>query len=547
MSTQAAAEHSILRSSAIMAAGTVVSRVTGFLRTAVLAFALGTTALADAYNTANNIPNIVYELLLGGILTSVVVPLIVRARRRDADGGQAYEQRFLTLVTIALFVCTVAAVAAAGPIISVYARSFTPDQREVAVSLAHFFIPQIFFYGVGALAGAFLQSRGRFAAPMWTPVLNNLVVIAVGATFLAVTHGGVSPATITPGEIRLLGIGTTAGIVVQTLTLVPSLRAVGFRLRLRADFLRIGLSEVARIGAWILAYVLTNQLGLLVVTRLATSAGVQARHAELGYGAGYTPYVYAFLLFSLPHAIVAVSIITALLPRMSGHADEGRLDLVRDDFSSGLRLAAVLIVPAAVGFLALGPQIAVVLFAHLRTTVPDAVFIGYVLSAFGCGLVFFSTFQLMLRVFYALRDTRTPALINVCSTAVNIALDVVFFLTLPTGWIVVGLGFAYGMSYIVGAGLSGLVLRRRLGRLDGRHIAATLGKLAAAVVPGGVFAYAMGLAFTQTFGTETITSALAIVVGVAGGGLLYVLIARRLGVAELDTVTRMLTRKVAAR
>lgn len=542
-----ASETSLLHSSKVMALGTIASRVTGFCKTAVLVFALGTRTLGDAYTIANNIPNIVYELLLGGILTSVVVPLLVRARSRDADRGEAYEQRLFTLVACVLFVCTAAAVIAAGPIIALFTKDFTPAQRDLAVTLARFFLPQIFFYGVGAMAGAVLNTRGRFAAPMWTPVLNNLVVIAVGVLFLAVTRGGVSPDTITPAEVQLLGLGTTAGIVAQTVALLPSLRAVGFRWRLRFDFANAGLGEVGRIGAWILAYVVTNQLGIVVITNLATAAGARARAEAFGYGAGYAPYYYAFILFSLPHAIVGVSVITALLPRMSGHAEERRFDLVREDFSSGLRLASVLIVPAAVVFIALGPEISVLLFAHLRTSVSDAVYIGYVLSAFGVGLVAFSVFQLMLRVFYALRDTRTPALVNLCSTTVNIAVDVIFFFVLPAGWVVVGLGLGFAASYFVAAAICGLVLRRRLGGLDGRRVVGTIGCLLVAAVPGGIFAYAMGLGFTQVFGINTVTSLLSVVTGVTIGGVLYVLVTARLRIVEVDTMFGLLRRRAGSR
>lgn len=539
----AVTDRSLVRSSTVMAIGTVASRVTGFAKTAILAFALGTQALGDAYNAANNIPNVVYELLLGGVLTSVFVPILVRARRRDADGGVAYEQRLFTLIVLALLVFTAAAVAAAGPLIALYARDFTDAQQELAVTLARFFLPQIAFYGISALARASLNTRGHFAAPMWTPVLNNVVVVGVATVFLVITSGGVSPDTITAGEARLLGIGTTMGIVVQTVALIPALRAVGFRWRPRLDLGRLDYGHIGRLAGWVLAYVLTNQIGFLIVTRLATTAGVRARHAGVGYGAGYTPYMYAFLLFSLPYAIVAVSIITALLPRMSEHADNRRYDLVRDDFSNGIRLTAVLLVPGAVALLALGPEVAVLLFAHFRTNVADAIYIGYVLSAFAVGLIGFSVFQLMLRVFYALQDTRTPALIGAIRVAVMGVADVILFFLLPPGWVVLGLALAYAGSYYVAAVVAGAVVRGRLGGIDERRITRTLLRLIAAALPGGVFAYAMSLGFTQTFGTTSLTSLLSLLVGIGVGGLLYVLFALRLGVGEVRTAVDMVRRR----
>lgn len=541
----AVTDRSLVRSSTVMALGTIASRLTGFAKTAVLAFALGTAALGDAYNTANTIPNAVYELLLGGILTSVVVPLLVRARKRDTDGGEAYEQRLFTLATIGLFAVTLVAVAAAGPLISLYTRGFTEAQHELAVTLARFFLPQIFFYGVTAMARATLNTRGHFAAPMWTPVLNNLVVIGVGVGFLVITSSGVSPGSVGPTETRLLGIGTTLGIVVQAVALVPALRKVGFHWRPRFDLAKLDYRHITSVAGWVVGYVLINQLGFLIVTNLATAAGSRAGEG-VPYGAGYTPYMYAFLLFSLPYAIVAVSVITALLPRMSSHADERRYDLVRADLSTGLRLTSVLIVPGAVAMLALGPQIAVVLFAHFRTSVVDAVYVGYVLGAFAIGLVGYSVFQLMLRVFYALQDTRTPALIAVLRVAVMGALDVVAFLVLPPGWIVAGMALAYSASYYVAAAVAGAILHHRLGGIDGRHITSTLGRLFAASVPGGIFAYAMALGFTQTLDLGVVTSAVSIVVGLAVGGLLYVLIAIRLGVQEVYTTIHMLRSRVGA-
>lgn len=537
-------EQSLLRSSTVMALGTIASRVTGFLRTAVLAFALGTAALADAYNTANVVPNIVYELLLGGILTSVVVPLIVRAKRRDADRGEAYEQRLFTLVTIVLFVCTVAAVIAAGPIISLYAGRFTEPQRDLAVTLARFFLPQIFFYGVGAMAQAILNTRGRFAAPMWTPVLNNLVVMGVGATFLAISTTDVSPATITADEVQLLGIGTTAGIVAQTVALIPPLYRAGFRWRVRADFARVGLREIGGLAGWIVGYVVTNQLALLVTTNLANSAGVTAREEGVAYGAGYTPYVYAYMLFLLPHAIVGVSIITALLPRMSEHATERRFDLVRDDFSSGLRLSYVVIVPAAVVMIALGPQITVLLFGHLRTSVTDAVYIGYVLSAFGIGLIAFNAAQLVLRVFYAMHDTRTPAVINVGRGATNAILNVAAFFFLPAGWIVVGLALGFAISYFFAITVSWLVLRRRVGGLDGKRVARTLTRLTVAAVPGGVVAYAIASVATRSLGEGSIASLVSLILGLVGVAGTYLVMAKKLRVAEVATVLDLVRSRI---
>ncbi len=230
---RAAPQSSLVRSSAGMAVGTLVSRATGFLRTLVLIAAIGVAGLSDAYNNANTLPNTIYYLMLGGVFTSVVVPLLVRAAKRDPDRGEAYAQRMFTLGAMALLVVTVVATLLAGPLVDLYAPtihgpagSHLAAEHDLMVVWAYFFIPQIFFYGMSSLIGAILNTRGRFAAPMWTPVINNLIVIVVGGLYV-VMHLGKEPWTISAGGVRLLGIGTTLGVVAQTAALVPSLRGPG--------------------------------------------------------------------------------------------------------------------------------------------------------------------------------------------------------------------------------------------------------------------------------------------------------------------------------
>src|SRR6266536_139150 len=223
---------SLIRSGAGMAVGTLVSRGTGFLRTLVLVYAVGIGALGNAYNNANTLPNTVYYLMLGGIFTSVVVPLLVRAARRDPDRGEAYAQRIFTLGALALLAVTVVATLLAGPLVDLYAGSINGPpgshlaaEHNLMVVWAYWFIPQIFFYGMSSLIGAILNTRGRFAAPMWAPVVNNLVVIVVGGLYFVTVGVNKQPWTISPGGVQLLGIGTTLGVIAQTVALYPSLRA----------------------------------------------------------------------------------------------------------------------------------------------------------------------------------------------------------------------------------------------------------------------------------------------------------------------------------
>jgi putative peptidoglycan lipid II flippase len=538
----------ILRSGAIMAVGTLASRVTGFLRTAVIVAALGTGLLANAYNTANTIPNQIYDLLLGGILTSVVVPLLVRAKQRDRTYGEQYEQRVFTLAVIGLGVLTVVAVLCAPLFIDVLAGSYTGDQRKVAILFAQFFLPQLFFYGVGAFAGAILNTRGSFGAPMWAPVLNNIVVIAVGGAFLAITTGRVDPSSITDAQLMLLSVGTTGGIVLQTVALWPSLRRVGFRWRPRLDFKRGEIGEVGRMAGWTLLYVVATQTALAVVTALANAAGNRAVDEGLGEGYGYTPYFNAYQLFQLPYAIVGVSVITALLPRMSRFAAEGKTADVRAAFSSGLRLSSVIIMPAAALMLVLGPEITTVLFAHGNTSHDDALVIARVMQMFAIALVPFSIYQLMLRVFYSHGDTRTPALIGVVVTMSNIAMAFTAYNVLGVKWIVVGIAGGFAITNLVGTLACWLVLRRKLGGIDGRRIVGGHLKLLVAVWPLIGFAYAAHTVADAAGDTSTLLPALVtLVVGSAGGGLLYVVFAKLMRVEEIQTAIATFARRLPGR
>lgn len=540
------AAASLMRSGALMALGTIASRITGFVRSAVIIIALGNGVLGSIYNLSNTIPNIVYDLLFGGILTSVIVPLIVQAKKRDAEYGRQYEQRFFTVTMLGLAVITVLAVLAAPLIMSAYGGSeLQGDDLRLAVLFAMFFLPQIFFYGVGAFAGAILNTRGSFAAPMWAPVLNNVVVIGVGIAFLLIQSGGKPNASsLTDAEFLLLAVGTTGGIALQTLVLWPALRRVGFRWRPRLNFQKGELSQVGRTAGWTLFYVLLTQIGFLIVTRLTNSAGFQAVDEGLSEAYGYASYSTAYQFFQLPYAIVAVSVITALLPRMSGHAAEGKTDLVRDDFSSGLRLSSVLVIPGAALMLALAPDIVNALFAHGNTSPADAAVIGRIMQMLAVALVPFSIYQLMLRVFYAYRDTRTPALIAIGTVATNIATAYLAYLTLPTEDIVVGIAGAFVVTNTVGVILCGIVMRRRLGRIDAGRIIVSHVKMLAAAGPLAAFALGCHVLLEKWAGTGLVSSLAALVIGGLGGGLLYLATARVLRIPEVETMLSTLGARI---
>jgi putative peptidoglycan lipid II flippase len=516
-----------------MALGTLASRLTGFLRTVVVAAALG-RYLGDSYNVANTIPNILYDLLLGGVLSSVVIPLLVGAAHDGDDDGEAYAQRLVTMTLVVLTVVAALGVAFAPQVVDVYAHGLHPGQRELATTFARFFLPQVVFYGLGAVFGAILNTRGSFAPPMWAPVLNNLVVIASGALFIVLTHGVPRAQSLGRAPTLTLAIGTTAGIVLQTVALLPFLRRVRFRLRLRFDWRGVGLRSAGAFAAWIIGYVLTNQVGYAVIVNLATAA-----RATSSASTGYSPYTYAFILFSLPYAVVSVSVITALFPQMSRSAAAGDRSAVADSLATGLGLSAVLMVPATVAFVALGPLLATVVFAHVHISVSGARLTGAVLAGFGVGLVPFSAFQLQLRAFLALRDARTPFLVNLAITAVNLLADVVLFLVLPGRWKVVGLAVGFSLSYAVGAAVFAALLRRRVGTARTRRVAQTHVRLAVAALVAALPTYLTARTLSAGLGDSPEPAFVAVVVACLVGGAVFLALARRMRVAELAEVTRM--------
>ncbi|MFI6514520.1 murein biosynthesis integral membrane protein MurJ [Spirillospora sp. NPDC050679] len=536
----------MLRSGAVMAIGTLASRITGFLRTAMLVAALGVGALADAYNTANTVPFIVYDLLLGGVLTAVVVPLIVRARDRDPEYGARYEQRLFTLAVLGLAVMTAVAVALGPVFITIYGGDFHGAQRDLAVLFARLFAVQIFFLGVSAFSGAILNTRKRFAAPMWAPVLNNIVICCTAGAFILLATGKVTPDNISDGQIALLAGGTIGGMALQTLALWPSLRGSGFRWRPRLDFRKGELGQIGKMAVWTLAYVVITQIGFAITTRLANAAGVRGRAEQLG-DVGYTPYFNAYQLFQLPYAIIGVSVITALLPRMSEHAAAGRMAEVRDDFSGGLRLSSVVILPAAALMGVLAPEITTVLFAHGNTSVADAHVIAEVLRMFAIALVPFAAYQLMLRVFYSMQDTRTPAYVSVAVVATNIAAALTVSAVLPTDKVIVGIAGGFALAQTVGALVGWLVLRRRLGGMDGRRVLTSYVKLAVALWPLLGFGYAVHAVVEAGLGVGLWQGLVALVVGSVGGFALYLLFAKLLRVGEVQTMVSTFARRIPGR
>jgi len=520
----------LARSSRVMALGTMASRVTGFLRTFVFLAVLGVNTTANAYNTANNLPNTVYYLMLGGIFTSVVVPMLVRAAKEDPDRGEGYAQRIYSFGVLSLLLVTVVATLLAGPIADLYGGDLKgPHERVLMITFAYFFIPQIFFYGMDSLLGAILNVRGRFGPNMWTPVINNVVVITVGVMFFLTVRNGTTAASISGYGVALLGIGTTAGIVIQSICLFPIMWRAGFSMKLTFDFRREEIREIGRMSGWMFGYVVSQFLGNLVAVRVANSAPTAN---------GVSAYSYAYQFFQLPYAIVGISVISALLPRMSGHATDRRYSLVRDDFSKGVRLASVIVVPAAVFLGILGAPLCEFLLAIGHTSWQDARYIGEVFGAFCVGLLPFMFTQLQLRVFYSFHESKTPAIIGMIMLGVGVIGYYTAQAVLPPTQIVVGLAFAYGIMTLVGAAIAWPLLLRRVGSLDGWRITRSLVRMFLATIPGLLFAFVvMGVAGSFLHQGPLYGFVVTVVAG-SGALLLYAICCRLLGIEEFRTLMR---------
>ncbi|MEU1276942.1 murein biosynthesis integral membrane protein MurJ [Streptomyces sp. NPDC005805] len=530
----------LLKSSAVMAAGTLVSRLTGFVRSLVITAALGAALLGDTFTIAYTLPTMIYILTVGGGLNSVFVPQLVRAMKDDEDGGEAFANRLLTLVMVALGTIVLLAVFAAPLLIQLMSDTIAgdPAANSVAVTFARYCLPTIFFMGIHVVMGQILNARGKFGAMMWTPVLNNIVMITTFGLFIWVygtsAESQMGVQTIPADGVRLLGIGTLLGLVVQALAMIPYLRETGFRFRPRFDWKGHGLGRTVKLAKWTVLFVLANQAGVLVVTQLATAAG----EASGRQGAGFIAYTNAQLIWGMPQAIITVSVMAALLPRLSRAAHDGDPGAVRDDISQGLRNSAVAIVPVAFAFLALGVPMSMLLFASSGQEAAQGM--GFILMAFGLGLIPYSVQYVVLRGFYAYEDTRTPFYNTVIVAAVNAAASALCYALLPARWAVVGMAASYGLAYAVGVGVAWRRLSKRLGGdLDGTHVLRTYARLCLASVPAAVAAGAVAFGVVTALGSGAGGSLVALV---AGGIVLlgvFFVAARKMRIAELNALVGM--------
>ncbi len=443
-----------------MAVATLVSRITGFLWKVQLAWVAGLTVVNDSFTVANTLPNIVYELLLGGVLASVVVPLLVRAQD-DPDGGQEYTNRLLTVGMTMLVGGTVVAVALAPLFTRLYMDGSTGEANpELATAFAYLLLPEIVFYGLFALLSAILQAKHVFGPSAWAPVINNVVIMVTIGVY-AIVPGEISLDPVRMGDTKLLvlGIGVTCGIAVQALVLLPALRRSGFRFRWTWG-LDSRLKEFGGLALWILGYVAISQIGMVISTRVLTAAAP----------GGAAIYANAWLLFQLPYGVIGVSLLTAIMPRLSRAAADGDTEKLIGDLSLGSRLSTVMLVPISAVLTVGGAAIGVALFSYGNAGVANAERLGTALAFSAFGILPYALVMLQLRVFYAMKDARTPTLIMVVMTVVKVPLLYMCADRLRPEDVVVGVMLVNALTYVVGAVLGQMWLWVRLGRLQSMRV-----------------------------------------------------------------------------
>ncbi len=534
----------LFHASSIMALGTIFSRITGFIRSVLAVAVLGTALLADTYNVANTLPYILYNLLVGGALTAIFVPQLIRSFDDD-DGGHAFASRLVTTISAILLLLVAIGVFFAPTLVRIYAPEFSTQGFEtefrLAVAFTRYCLPQIFFLGLFTMLGQVANSRGSFAPLMWAPIANNLVVIVIFSLVL-ISAPDLALGSISSTQTQVLGWGTTLGVVIQALILIPVVKRTGISLRFKFGWQ--GLGKSFSLAGWTLVYVLISQLGYLVTVNVSTSAAVRSSQEGLSTGVGYTPFSNAYLVMMLPYSIITISIITALLPHLSKLAIEKRPIEVRDQLIRAIKMVGVVTVPSSVAFLLFGPIITKVLFVGIDYK--DSTYIGYVLSALGIGLVTFSINLILIRGFNAFEDTRTQVLSILLINLISVALSYLFLNTLKSEWITIGLGFAFSVSYIIGLFLTLALLTRHTGKISihdffGQHFKLYLASFLA-MAP--IFLLSQYFGWVDSDSTPIIRLAELALVLIATP-IAYFFIARRMKVDEISITVELVKVQVA--
>ena len=465
----------VVRATGSMAIATLISRVTGFIRTVLIGAALG-EVVAASFNTANTLPNLITEIVLGSVLTALVVPVLVRAEKEDADHGAAFIRRLFTLTLTLMTVVTLVAVATAPLLTRMMMDEDSKGNLVQTTSFAYLVLPQIFFYGMFSLFMAILNTKEHFRPGAWAPVANNVVSIAVLVAYMALPGqlNPVAPTSISNPHVLLLGLGTTAGVVVQCLIMLPALRKLGIDLRPLWG-IDERLKQFGGMALAIVTYVAISQLGYIITTRIAFNADAAAQFI----------YQQHWMLLQMPYGIIGVTLLTAIMPRMSRNAADGDDEAVVADLTMGTKLTFIALIPIIIFMTALGPDIARALFAYGSFSPEAANTLGLTISASSFTLIPYALVMLHLRVFYAREEAWTPTFIIAGITGTKVLLSALApYIAREPSHVVVLLGAANGFGFVAGALIGALLLRRKLGTLRARDVLRTSAWAAGAAVVG---------------------------------------------------------------
>ncbi|MFE0019934.1 murein biosynthesis integral membrane protein MurJ [Amycolatopsis sp. NPDC059021] len=523
---------SIAKASGRMAIATLTSRITGFAWKIMLAAAAGLGVVNDSYTVANSLPLIVNELLLGGVLTSIVVPLLVRSQD-DPDGGEAYTQRLITMAITVLGVGTVLSTIGAPWITKVLMDDKGHANLGLATAFAYLILPGLLFYGLFAVLSGILNAKQIFGPGQWAPVVNNLVIIVTIGLYVVVPGDPtIDPLKMSDPKLLVLGGGTLAAMVVQALYLVPALRKSGFRFKWRWG-IDDRLKEFGSLALWILAYVAVSQIGNIVNTRVLTQ----------GAPGGVTIFSNAWLLFQLPYGVIGVSLLTAIMPRMSRSAADGDNKKLVADLSYASRLSTLTMLPISAVMVIAGSSIGVALFTVGKGSLDSAERLGEALAVSAFGLLPYALMLLQMRVFYAMKDSRTPTVIMVVMTVVRIPLLFLAGDILSPENVVIGVMMVNSLGYMVAAVMGQVWLWVQLGNLRSRRVIGVILFTVFASALGVAAAWVAGMLVPSAFGPTVQAWAKLILQGVVGLGVSFgVLMA--LKIPELDPVTRRITRLI---
>lgn len=524
-------QGSLARSALIITLATALSRLTGFLRVIAIAAAMGATFLANTYQTANTAPNLIFELVAAGVLTSVFVPTFVDyfARGAREEGWQAANA--MTSVALVALAGIGLLLALTAPItMRLLLHEVGPAEREEAIRLGTqllvLFAPQVVFYGAGMIMTGALHAERRFLMPAIAPIFNNVIVIAVYLTYAAMRAGSPpSTAAVTGAEILLLGLGTTAGVIAMTVCLIPSLRRLGWRFRFNFQPSHPAVKRGAKLGLWALGYAGGYQAGLLLVLFLANRVE-----------GGVAGYQWAYTFFYLPHALVGVPLFNVLFTAMSEHAAKGEPSAIARRLRDGLRMLGFVLLPVAAALFVLAEPMARFTLRYGVMDERGTLLVASIIKAFSLGLPAYSLFLVITRGFYALGDARTPTLWNLVTILITSVSGALLFLSVQDGDWVPGLAAGHSFGFVVGAIFLTRALFRRLGeRIGGQTLRAVGGSAAAAGATGLLMWVLFGLMSPMDRSGSLVT---VIVVGLAGAAA-YVAMAALFRVPELDSFTRL--------